>query len=165
MAQEEFVGGAYAGWYGVVFGLAGLAVLVGLFPVVGFVGVGVFLPLTGLGHFGIFRPTALLPGVRVPLLPRRLQSLVFYNFPAFLEYVMKLFEVTVVCSTDRAVSGRPERGRASRETPSQKTKWCAVAFPPSKPRVGLPSQEVVRSSPDTTEAVRGSHESLRKGMF
>ena len=165
ISAGEFAGRACGGWYGVVFGLTGLAVLIGLFPVVGFVGVGVFLPLTSVGRFSILRPTAVLPGVRVPLLPRRLQSLVFYNFPAFLEYVMKLFKVTVVSSTNRAVSGGPERGRASRETPSQKTKWCAVAFPPSKPRVGQPSQEVVRSSPDITEAVRGTQESLRKGRF
>ena len=66
-------------------------------------------------------------GVRVPLcglLLRRPQSLVFYQFPAFLENVMKLFKVT---GTDRAVSGGPERGRASRERRrAKKTKWCVV---------------------------------------
>ena len=62
----------------VVFGLAGLVVLVGLFFVVEFVGVGVFLPLSGVGHFGTSWPTALHPGVRVP---SRGQSLVFSEFP------------------------------------------------------------------------------------
>ena len=59
----------------VVFGLVWLVVLLGLFPVVEFVSVDVFLLLSDVGHFDIFRSTILPPGLRVPpvgLLSRRL---------------------------------------------------------------------------------------------
>ena len=93
----------------------GLVVLVGVIPVVEFGG-GAFLPQPGVGHFGICRPTALPPR------SIRLQTL-----------VMKLFKVTVVSGTDRAVSEGPEREERPRETLSQNQMVCCC-FPPSQPR-------------------------------
>ena len=56
--------------------------------------------------------------------------------------------------TDRPVTN--SSGEERQERRRAKTEWCDVVFPPSKPRVGLPSQEA-------GAVLCGTQESLRKG--
>ena len=138
-------------------------------------------------HFGIFRPTVLLPGVRV-LLYGTAAALTavphcFLGCPAVLKYIGKRrdaagrcsFKETAVSSTDRAVTwgppaqtershGDPERGDEAKRAAELLSRRFLVFFPLcQKPCVGLPSQELgmsPRGTLDTTEAaVCGTQES------